>query len=73
MEKEYDIKFHTNAGKGIVITDKQPITGKQGIVLSFSSNKDLFDFYKKLGDFIKENYSEEVIKWDHNFMKRLEE
>jgi hypothetical protein len=49
------IKFHTNAGKGIVITDKQPITGKQGIVLSFSTNNELFDFYEKLGNFIQDN------------------
>jgi hypothetical protein len=51
-----NVQFHKNGGKGIVITDKQPITGKQGIVLSFSTNKELFDFYERLGKFIEDNY-----------------
>lgn len=54
LKNDY-IQFHTNAGKGIVMTKKQPITGQQGIFLSFSTNEEVIDFYKKLGDFIEKN------------------
>lgn len=53
-----DIKFRTNAGKGIVMTKKQPITGHQGIFLSFSTNEEVIEFYNKLGDFIEKNYKQ---------------
>lgn len=49
------VQFRTNAGKGIVMTKKQPITGKQGILLCFTTNEEVIDFHKKLGEFIENN------------------
>lgn len=58
METEKDIKLFSNGGTGMVLTTLQPITKKHGITMTFSSNQEVRDFHKQLGDFIKKHCAE---------------
>lgn len=50
-----DIFLNSNGGKGMVITTKEPITKRTMLVMSFSSNEEVIEFHKQIGQFVKEN------------------
>jgi hypothetical protein len=47
-----DIKFHKNGDNGILMTSKEPITGRDAIMLSFSTEAEVMDFYKSFQNFL---------------------
>lgn len=53
-----DVRFFTSGGKGIVITKGNPIDSKQGKMLALSSDEEVIELHKKLGEFIQRNITE---------------